>query len=214
MNYQRIYNEIISFAVTRVKPADYYERHHILPRSMGGTNDEYNLVYLTGREHYICHWLLYKLHKTSKMAYAWHLMTSVKGTTTGRYTSKTFEYAKKCMAAHKSKDMMGENNPMYGLTSKSKGVPRSKEIRDSISKSRRSAVVSDSGMQAIKDAGSKSVTARDTEGVEYTFESTREAIRQGYATDSASVSMICTGYISKSGKRRLTHNGYSWKFTG
>jgi len=36
-----------------------YERHHILPRSLGGSNDPQNLVKLTVREHYIAHRLLY-----------------------------------------------------------------------------------------------------------------------------------------------------------
>jgi hypothetical protein len=37
----------------------YYEKHHILPRSLGGTNDPSNLVLLTAREHFIAHLLLY-----------------------------------------------------------------------------------------------------------------------------------------------------------
>lgn len=36
------------------------EKHHILPKSMGGSDEETNLVMLTYREHYICHWLLPK----------------------------------------------------------------------------------------------------------------------------------------------------------
>lgn len=38
----------------------YVEKHHILPRSakLGGETDEANTVYLTAREHYICHNLL------------------------------------------------------------------------------------------------------------------------------------------------------------
>ena len=34
------------------------EIHHIVPRSLGGTNDKLNLVKLTTREHFICHLLL------------------------------------------------------------------------------------------------------------------------------------------------------------
>lgn len=36
----------------------YSERHHIVPRCMGGTNDEENLIYLTYEEHYKAHQLL------------------------------------------------------------------------------------------------------------------------------------------------------------
>lgn len=60
--YKKIYYEIISKALseTRNKKDFYYERHHILPKSMGGNDNETNLVLLTAREHYICHKLLTK----------------------------------------------------------------------------------------------------------------------------------------------------------
>ena len=51
----------------------YKEKHHIIPQSLGGTNDKENLVYLTAREHFICHWLLVKMTEgeaRSKMIYA------------------------------------------------------------------------------------------------------------------------------------------------
>lgn len=51
----------------------YVEHHHILPRSLGGADDNDNLVNLTAREHFICHWLLTKMHTgeaRAKMIYA------------------------------------------------------------------------------------------------------------------------------------------------
>jgi len=39
----------------------YYEEHHIIPKSLGGTDNKNNLAILTGREHFICHWLLTKM---------------------------------------------------------------------------------------------------------------------------------------------------------
>ena len=39
----------------------YYESHHIVPSSLGGSNDIINLVLLTAYEHYLCHWLLTKM---------------------------------------------------------------------------------------------------------------------------------------------------------
>ena len=52
---------------------EYTERHHIIPQSLGGSNDKENLVDLTAREHFICHWLLIKMtegENRSKMLYA------------------------------------------------------------------------------------------------------------------------------------------------
>jgi hypothetical protein len=37
---------------------EYYERHHILPRALGGTNQKENIAVLTFREHFLAHWLL------------------------------------------------------------------------------------------------------------------------------------------------------------
>ena len=37
---------------------EYYERHHIVPRCLGGNNDESNLIDLYAREHFIAHKLL------------------------------------------------------------------------------------------------------------------------------------------------------------
>ena len=41
--------------------ADNGEYHHIVPKCLGGSNKKDNTVYLTDREHYICHRLLVKI---------------------------------------------------------------------------------------------------------------------------------------------------------
>lgn len=58
--YTRIYNNIIERAKTRTI-SGYTENHHILPRSLGGSNNKSNLVALTAREHFICHLLLTRI---------------------------------------------------------------------------------------------------------------------------------------------------------
>ena len=69
MNYNRIYASIVLRAQAEhnqrkisKKNGCYYEKHHILPKSLGGSNDKSNLALLTGREHFICHWLLVKIY--------------------------------------------------------------------------------------------------------------------------------------------------------
>ena len=49
------------------------EKHHIVPKSMGGTDDKSNLIALTPRQHYIAHWMLWKAY-SGKMAQAFHFM--------------------------------------------------------------------------------------------------------------------------------------------
>lgn len=64
MNYQKIYNALVEKAKLRgldKKSLDgYFEKHHIIPVCMGGTNDPDNFVLFTGREHFIAHMLLWK----------------------------------------------------------------------------------------------------------------------------------------------------------
>lgn len=65
MDYQKIYdNLILSRSCDPLKKDVYYEKHHIIPKCLGGSDDEQNLIYLTYREHFIAHWLLVKIYKT------------------------------------------------------------------------------------------------------------------------------------------------------
>lgn len=56
-----------------------YERHHIKPKCIGGTDDIFNLVDLTPREHYIAHKLLAEEYPNEeKIVCAWHFMSVIK----------------------------------------------------------------------------------------------------------------------------------------
>lgn len=66
MDYQRHYNSLIVTRKNRPTSHDqYYEKHHIIPRSLGGNDDPENIVYLTAREHFIAHWLLWRIYENS-----------------------------------------------------------------------------------------------------------------------------------------------------
>lgn len=65
---------LINRARTRVIEG-YVEKHHVLPRCMGGSDDPSNLVALTAEEHYVAHLLLVKIHPTNaKLIYAANMM--------------------------------------------------------------------------------------------------------------------------------------------
>lgn len=77
MDHQRIYNEIIDRALLR-RVEGYTEKHHIIPKCLGGSNDKINIVRLTAREHFLCHWLLFRAYPHNrKLAIAFDRM--VKG---------------------------------------------------------------------------------------------------------------------------------------
>ena len=121
--YTRWYNSIINKAQSRPSTG-YSEKHHILPRSLGGTDLSENLVRLTGREHFICHWLLLKMVTGSareKMVYAFRMMrVTSKDHSGNRYatklTSRIFEkYREEHITIH-SKIMKGKISPNKGKT--------------------------------------------------------------------------------------------------
>ena len=65
MNYQQIHDNIIDRAGNRV-PTGYTENHHVIPKCLGGSNDNSNLVRLTAREHFIVHKLLVEIYPNEK----------------------------------------------------------------------------------------------------------------------------------------------------
>lgn len=74
----------------------YYEMHHIIPKSLGGTDDKNNLVLLTPKEHYIAHLLLYFQYKQiggpalRKMAFALVGMAANRNYTRSSITSRIY----------------------------------------------------------------------------------------------------------------------------
>ena len=70
--YTKTYYKIIRRALSR-ENFGYIEKHHIIPKSLGGSNDKSNIVELTAKEHYICHLLLIRMtcgSARTKMRYA------------------------------------------------------------------------------------------------------------------------------------------------
>lgn len=62
MEYQKLYVNLLLKHGTEEKPLNgYYERHHIVPKAMGGDDSKENLIYLSGRVHFLSHWILYKM---------------------------------------------------------------------------------------------------------------------------------------------------------
>lgn len=100
--YTRIYYAIIEQAQARPLPETYTEKHHVIPRSAGGSNAKSNIAVLTAREHFVCHWLLTKMTEGKarrSMAHALRMMLAKHpdGRHDGRYIpkSKIYELTKK-----------------------------------------------------------------------------------------------------------------------
>jgi ribosomal protein S15P/S13E len=97
--YTKWYNSIIENAKLR-NVDGYLEKHHILPKCLGGLDNTENIVKLSAREHFICHWLLTKMidktnkRKVCQMLNAFNRMFT-NNDNQYRYTSKLFEHYKK-----------------------------------------------------------------------------------------------------------------------
>jgi hypothetical protein len=98
MDYQNIYNQIIERAKNR-KLEGYKERHHIIPKCLGGNNEKENIIALTAREHFLCHKLLCKIYPNeTKLWYALWLMAIGKNRQNGlssyKISNRSYEQTK------------------------------------------------------------------------------------------------------------------------
>ena len=121
MDYSKIYKSIIERRLKTPPIAAYVERHHILPRSIGGHNTKSNLVSLTAREHFICHLLLTKIYragvKHDKMVRAFVMMLWAKGVGQVRYKVNSTRYEKLKIEFSKIQQerQIGSKNIRFGL---------------------------------------------------------------------------------------------------
>jgi rubrerythrin len=128
--YSKVYFSTIEKAVKRGwKKALGRERHHIIPRSLGGSDDKSNLVYLTCREHFLCHWMLVKMTQgeaRNKMLYALMGMRA-ENEHQNRYrtvfTARVYEHYRIEHARIHSETMKGR--PAWN-----KGIPQTEEHKE------------------------------------------------------------------------------------
>lgn len=112
MDYLKIYNRLVQsrkFRGLDKKALDFYtEKHHIVPRAVGGNNAKANLVLLSAREHLLAHRLLWKIDKSNKFYQRAYFMMAQ----SGQYELSSREYAR--AKERLVKLNTGEGNPFYG----------------------------------------------------------------------------------------------------
>jgi hypothetical protein len=127
MHYQKIYDQIIERAVKEVRKKGqgiYLESHHIVPKCIGGSNDSTNKALLTAREHFICHWLLYRIYPNNhRLCYAFWMMCRVRNKDqSDRYRPSATSFAEARQA-----NAIANAAVKRGIPSKRKGINLSKE---------------------------------------------------------------------------------------
>jgi len=94
MNYEHIYNQLCLRSQSRKWKKFTYEKHHIIPKSMGGSDKKSNIAILTPREHALAHLLLVRFltgeHK-AKMIFALKSMMSYRNKHRGQLTTRQYE---------------------------------------------------------------------------------------------------------------------------
>lgn len=150
MNYEKHYNSLITRAQNRILSKNIYtEKHHIVPVTIGGSNEKSNLVRLLPEEHLLAHLLLTRMFPNSLgLAYAVVKMTSCWKYTTGksygiikRAASKRIGESNSKMLKERYAEMSvddrkkihgspGEQNPMYGKT-------HTEEVKAAMSKAKK-----------------------------------------------------------------------------
>ena len=129
------------------KNGEYYEGHHIIPKSKGGTGNSNrpknnkNIVLLTAREHFLAHWLLWRIYGDRSSAMAFNKMLVCNKNQKRITSSRAYEEAREAFRKYnlgnqhgkgktkvvseeqkkKQSELMkgrykGSSNPFYGKT--------------------------------------------------------------------------------------------------
>jgi hypothetical protein len=157
MNYKLQYELLVAKACDR-KLSGYSERHHVVPKCMGGSKAKENTVQLTPEEHYVAHQLLVKIYpkhngilwsacamtnngsrtQRSNRLYGWlRRLFAVRIAESNRGQKRSAETIKKLAAAHVGrvyKKRTEETKKKMSLASK--GKPKSTEHRAALSKAK------------------------------------------------------------------------------
>lgn len=131
MNYEKHYNMLIKRGRNRLL-SGYTEKHHIVPKCLGGTDDKTNIVSLTPEEHYLAHLLLVKMYpKCSPLVNAAVIMTTHH--TSYRVNNKLYGWLRR-RASLVAKERIAKNGHPKGMMGKKHTEEKKKQISESTKK--------------------------------------------------------------------------------
>ena len=104
----------------------YNEKHHILPKCMGGSDDKSNIVLMPVRYHIMAHYILTFIYPDNKeICIAIGLIINCRNLHLKKFSTRTLSDIRILSREAQSKLMTGRKNPH-------KGVPRSEETKRKI----------------------------------------------------------------------------------
>lgn len=132
--YIKFINSRIELNKTRDFTLIKFEKHHIIPVGVGGTNDRSNIIRLSVREHYIAHLILYEVYQNSATANAVFIMSGRSKCNSRLYEQNRLRYIE---------SVSGKNHPGYGrkhseetkqkIAASNTGKKHSQEYKDMMS---------------------------------------------------------------------------------
>ena len=137
MNYIKIYESLINKAKERQLDT-YAEKHHIIPRCIGGPDGISNIVKLTPEEHYVAHQLLIKIYPGEpKLVLAARYMTNGNKKNGGRTNNKMYGWLKRLFSETMRNLNTGRkqsDETKKKKSDKTKGIKRKPLSKESIEK--------------------------------------------------------------------------------
>lgn len=114
MKYTDHYMRLITRALSRQLDADtYVEKHHILPKCLGGTDETANIARLTPEEHFVAHLLLVKMHPVNYSLVHAASMMCAKSTNNSQRSNKLYGWLRRRLQLA-AKQRVGEKNGSFG----------------------------------------------------------------------------------------------------
>ena len=154
MNYQKIYDDFIKSRLNRPKPEGYFEKHHIVPRALGGSDDKSNIIALSAKEHFFAHLLLAKIHG----GLMWHVLNLMRNRVSS-CSSKKYAFLRERFSKEHSRYLRARYSS--DLRPWNEGMSYSREHREKLSKAHTGKVLSAEHREKVLRALSK--RSRDAE---------------------------------------------------
>lgn len=156
----------------------YSEKHHVIPRCIGGDDSDENIVCLTAAEHYVAHQLLVKIYPDNrKLVFAAWMMCNGKRRSNKRYAWLKRKQLQALSETHRGKKMpewnkrklieANTNRPCSEETRRKiseaqVGKALTDEHKRKLSESHRGKKLSDETRRKMSEAGKKRVWSEET----------------------------------------------------
>lgn len=219
MDYRKHYDSLMKKARERDwRLLPYFERHHIVPRSEGGGNEDTNLIKLTAREHFLAHWFLYREDPSIKSrVFSFWRMCNGRGSTPPEHwltiSSRCYEEARKAHSEAISKALKGKKKTpehVKKVADKIRGLKRTEEQKAKLRKPHK---YSEEGLYR-KRASMIGKTPRNIRKVDMLDVNTYDTIRSFSSIKEAAKFVNLVGSnIQVAAKTGSISGGHRWKYS-